>query len=357
MTTVENRIDSLADSSANSPADSPADFYERLAGAHVVPLWRVPGTDAPEPEPAEVPHVWRWRELIPLMEEAGRTIDLGSEAERRALNGVNPARQWGTTHTMVAGYQLVLPGEEATAHRHTPAAVRLMLAGRGHTTVEGEPVLMEPGDLVLTPGWNWHDHRNAGDEPMIWLDGLDVPFVRGLNAQFYEDYEDKRMQPARVAEDDSVARYGAGIVPAGPRTGRAHSPLMKYSYATTLESLERLRESEGDPEHGVTVEYTDPQTGGPVMPTLGCAAQLLPAGRRTRRRRHTSSTVFCVTRGSGHSVIGGRRYDWDQNDFFVVPSWTWYEHVAADGSPDVTLFAMSDRPMLEPFGLYREQLA
>src|SRR3954463_2454881 len=120
MTTVENRIDSLAHSPANSPADSPADFYERLAGAHVVPLWRVPGTDAPEPEPAEVPHVWRWRGLIPLLEEGARPIARAREGERGALTGVTPARQWGTTHTMVAGYQLVLPGEEATAHRHTP---------------------------------------------------------------------------------------------------------------------------------------------------------------------------------------------------------------------------------------------
>lgn len=343
MTTTESRT-----------ADARS-FYDRAGAAHVVPLWRVPGTDAPEPEVAEVAHVWRWRELMPLLEEASRVVDLGVESDRRALNAVNPGRRWGTTHTMIAGYQLVMPGETAPAHRHTPAAIRLMLAGRGHTIVNGEPVLMEPGDLVLTPGWSWHDHRNEGAEPMVWLDGLDVPFVRGMNAQFYEDFEGKQLQPTPLAEDASVERFGVGTVPSGVRPAVAHSPLLKYPLASTLASLRRLRAAEGDPPHGVAVEYVNPFTGGPVLPTLACAMELLPAGRTSLRRRQTASTVHCVVQGSGHSVINGERHEWERNDFFVVPSWARCEHVAAEGA-DVALFGMSDRPLLEPFGLHREQV-
>lgn len=81
---------------------------------------------------------------------------------------------------------------------------------------------------------------------------------------------------------------------------------------------------------------------------------LLPSGRSSQDRRHTSSTVFCVTRGEGWTEIGGQRFDWKDKDFFVVPSWTWYQHHATSDE-DVTLFAMSDRPILEPFGLYREE--
>jgi gentisate 1,2-dioxygenase len=328
-------------------------YYERVRDAHLVALWRVPETDAPEPAPAESPYVWHYDELTGLLEEAG-AVDLGGESDRRALNATNPGRVFGTTHTMVAGYQMVLPGESAPAHRHTPAAIRLMLTGRGHTVVEGEAVFMEPGDLVLTPGWTWHDHRNDSGEPMVWLDGLDVPFVRGMNAQFYEDFEGKQLQPRLVPEDASVSRYGAGVVPSGESATTRHSPLTKYSYASSLESLRRLREVQGDPEHGVSIDFVNPLTGGPVLPTLACAMDLLPAGRTSRRRRHTSSTVFCVTQGEGCTIVGGERLDWKHKDFFVVPSWTWYEHHAT-GDQDVTLFSMSDRPLLEPFGLYREQ--
>ncbi len=329
-------------------------YYERVREAHLVALWRVPETDAPEPAPAESPHVWRYDELIGLLKEAC-ALDLGGESDRRALNAVNPGRLWGTTQSMVAGYQMVLPGESAPAHRHTPAAIRLMLSGRGYTVVEGEAVFMEPGDLVLTPGWTWHDHRNDGDETMVWLDGLDVPFVRGMNAQFYEDFEGKQLQPKLVPDNASVSRFGSGVVPSDEPAVTRHSPLTKYPYGSTLASLRRLREVKGDPEHGVSIDFVHPLTGGPVLPTMACAMQLLPPGRASQARRHTSSTVFCVTQGEGYTVVNGERMDWKHKDFFVVPSWTWYEHHAT-GTEDVTLFSMSDRPLLEPFGLYREQV-
>lgn len=332
-----------------------ADFYDRLAAAHLAPLWRVPGTDAPEPVVTDVPHVWHRRDVMALMDEASTVVDLGGESDRRALNAVNPTRRKGTTHTIIAGYQLVMPGETAPAHRHTPSAIRLMLSGRGHTMVEGEPMLMEPGDLVLTPGWTWHDHRNDGDEPMLWLDGLDVPFVQGLNAQFYEDFPGKRLQPPTQGEDASTLRYGTGMVPYGARPQRPHSPLTKYPYAETKAALAKLRADQADPSHGVELEFVNPLTGGPVVPTLTCGMHLVPAGRSSLRRRHTSSAVWCVTEGSGHTIIDGERYDWEQHDFFAVPSWSTYQHVADEGT-DAVLFSMNDRPVYEPFGLYREEI-
>ncbi|MCC9198503.1 cupin domain-containing protein (plasmid) [Arthrobacter sp. zg-Y820] len=329
-------------------------FYARVKDANLVPLWRVPGTDAPEPEPAEVACLWRYDETMSLLDEAA-AVQLGGESDRRALNAVNPARMWGTTQSMVAGYQMVLPGETAPAHRHTPAAIRLMLSGVGYTTVDGEAVKMEPGDLVLTPGWTWHDHRNTGHEPMVWLDGLDVPFVRGMNAQFYEELADKQLQPLTVPEDASQRRFGAGMIPSDEPASTQHSPLTKYPYSATLASLERLRTVKGDPEHGVSIDFINPLTGESVLATVACSMSLLPSGRSSQQRRHTSSSVFCVTQGEGYSIINGTRFDWSDKDFFVVPSWAWYEHHATS-SEDVTLFSMSDRPMLEPFGLYREEI-
>jgi len=45
-----------------------------------------------------------------------------------------------------------MPGEIARAHRHSAAALRLIIEGRGgYTVVNGERVPMFPGDLVLTP--------------------------------------------------------------------------------------------------------------------------------------------------------------------------------------------------------------
>lgn len=336
--------------------NSHADYFERLKAAHLAALWTIPGTEATEPTLDEVPHVWKATEIFPLLHEAVQVADLGDDADRLALNASNPKRVFGTSHNLVAGYQLVLPGEKAPAHRHTPSAIRLLLEGSGHTTVDGEPVYMERGDLVLTPPMTWHDHRHDGDEPMIWLDGLDVPFVRGQHAQFAEEYPDDALQELTEPEDVSVARYSAGMVPAECQWTKNHSPLNKYPYTTARESLLRFHESEGKPTTGSVLEYINPITGGPVIPTITCFLRIQDAGSKSGAYRHTHSKVYCVLEGAGHSIINGERYDWEKNDFFVVPSWHWYEH-HADESGDAILFAMSDRPIYEPFGLLREETA
>src|SRR5256884_44628 len=108
------------------------------------------------------------------------------------------ARRWRKpSHTLVANIQIVMPGEIARAHRHSGAALRLIIEGRGgYTVVNGERVPMAPGDLVLTPNWSWHDHANDTDAPMIWLDGLDTPLVRMQEAGFFEEYHQERQELA-----------------------------------------------------------------------------------------------------------------------------------------------------------------
>ena len=49
---------------------------------------------------------------------------------------------------------------------------------------------MEEGDLILTPNWTWHDHINESEEPIIWLDGLDVPLIQTQNIVFFEQWTD-----------------------------------------------------------------------------------------------------------------------------------------------------------------------
>jgi len=329
------------------------EFYEKLAAQHVRALWTIPGTMATEPTLDEVPHVWRAKELWPLLEQAAELIS-PEDAERRALNASNPKRAFGTSHNLVAGYQMVLPGETAPAHRHTPSAIRLMLQGEGITTVEGEPVSMKRGDLVLTPPVSWHDHRHPGDVPMIWLDGLDVPFVRGQHAQFAEEYPGEQLQELTRPENASVSEYGPGLVPAHSTWTKRHSPLNKYPYETTRPALQRLWEAEGSPSTGSTLEYVNPLTGGPVIPTISSYLTYIPKGGASKWERHTPSKVYCVLEGHGHSIINGERYDWEENDFFVIPSWHWYQHVPDDG--DAVLYALSDWPIYEPFGLVRRQV-
>jgi len=278
--------------------------------------------------------------------------------ERRAMQLFNPGLngQWATTSTLIAAVQVLLPGETARAHRHSPAAIRFILQGDGaYTAVEGEKVVMREGDLVLTPSWQWHDHGNETKDTVVWMDGLDVPLVKSLNAMFFEMNAEWRA-PATKPVNGSKALYGSGrLNPTWTKENAKFSPLMLYSWDQTLEALHALRERDGSPHEGISLEYTHALTGGPVMPTIGCRVQLIRKGEKLRPYRVAASSVFCVRQGKGHSVIGGQAFEWEKGDIVAVPSWAQQEH-ACSGAGDAILFSITDRPVLEALGLYREEL-
>lgn len=316
---------------------SDATFYQRLRPLHYEPLWRIRDALTHQPVTKMVPYLWRYREVRSLMMEAGDLIT-AEEASRRVLAFKNPGTAAHevarTTDTLWAAIQLVLPGETAPAHRHTPAALRFVIEGRGgYTTVNDEHHEMRPGDLILTPNWAWHGHGHAGDAPMLWLDGLDLPLVQALHSVF--------------AEFSASAAIPASAGPVGP--SRTHM----FPFADMRAALEFYRDEAGDPFDDIVIEYRDPETGGPVMPTLSAAMQLLRPGVRTQAHRHTHSAVYHVVSGSGSSTIGGRRFDWTQGDTFTVPTWVPHRH-ANPASADAMLFSFSDAPVLGALGLSRE---
>jgi gentisate 1,2-dioxygenase len=271
------------------------------------------------------------------------------------LNPALPGR-YGATPTLWAGFQYLLPGEVAPAHRHSPAAIRFVIRGEGaFTTVDGDKCLMGRGDLVLTPPWTWHDHGHEGAEPMIWLDGLDLPLVAEMEATFFEPF-DGDAQPVAKPVGDSESRYGLGqLRPTWERWTGAHSPLLAYKWGPTEAQLRRLATIGASPFDDVAMEYINPNTGGPLMPTIACWIQLLRPGVRPRAHRHTGSAVYFAFEGQGTTVIDGQRFDWRAGDLFVVPSWAWHEHASADGPGGAILFSVHDTPVIQALGLYREQ--
>jgi gentisate 1,2-dioxygenase len=342
------------------PATGAEAFDEVLRRHHLVALWSVNKALLPKaPRGRCVPHLWRWETMRQLVRQAGEVAPLSRAAERRVLGFINPGLpdRFGATHTLWAGFQYLLPGEVAPAHRHSPAAIRFVIEGEGaFTTVDGDKCLMGRGDLVLTPPWTWHDHGNESPEPVLWLDGLDLPLVAELEGQFYEPFA-AEAQPIGKPVGDSEGRYGVGqLRPTSETRVGPFSPLLHYRWARTEEALRRLASvvAEGEsPFDDVAMEYVNPRTGGALMPTLACWIQLLRAGVRTRAHRHTGSAVYLVVAGHGRSVIDGQRFDWGPGDLFAVPTWAWHEHASRDG--EAILFSVQDTPVLQALGLLREE--
>jgi gentisate 1,2-dioxygenase len=363
-------------STSTAPGAAEADaFYRELTRQHLCALWNVNAALLPrEPRSRAVPYLWRWDTLLPLCQRSGELATPQRGAERRVLGFINPGLpdRFGATHTLWAGFQYLLPGEVAPAHRHSPAAIRFVIQGDGaFTTVDGDKCRMSRGDLILTPPWTWHDHGHEGTEPMIWLDGLDLPLVAELEATFFEPSADDAQQVAKPVED-SHRRFGVGqLRPTWARAVGPHSPLLTYKWEETERALRRLATAAGpggprdavgsadavdpfDPFDDVAMEYINPHTGGSLMPTIACGAQLIRPGVRTRAHRHTGSAVYLAFEGRGYSVIDGQRFDWGPGDLFVVPSWAWHEH-ASESDAGAVLFSVQDTPVLRALGLWREQ--
>src|SRR5712691_10572921 len=233
---------------ANVAADRKA-FYDRIDKANVTPLWEVlHGIITPTPNTPCKPHLWKWDQMWPWIQEAGRLIT-AKEAERRVLVLENPGLRGRSsiTHSLYAGLQLILPGEVAPAHRHSQSALRFILLGSGaYTAVDGEKVSMSVGDFVITPSWTFHDHGNPSREPMVWLDGLDVPLVELLGAQFREKGP-QEVQHTRRTEGDNLAQFGNTMKPVEYRVKSRTSPLFWYPYGRTREALETMREAQDAP--------------------------------------------------------------------------------------------------------------
>jgi len=257
-----------------------------------------------------------------------------------------------TSQTILLSFQLIQPGEVAPAHRHTMAAFRFILQGHGaYTNVDGQKMVMEDGDLILTPHGCWHEHAHEGDENMVWIDGLDVPFIHALQQISFDPYDSGRL-PVRETIDPAIF-YGMtrpidGAKPEAP-------PFLHYHWHDSYAALQRLARTPGNAFDGAALEFINPATGGATLPTMSCRVQMLRPNEKTQSHRHTSTSIYHAFRGSGTTLINGEPFHWQKGDTFIVPLWAWHEHANASATAEAILFSMHDDPILRAFGLYREE--
>jgi gentisate 1,2-dioxygenase len=331
-------------------------FHERMHAANMYGLWELASQMTPQPQPKMIAHMWPWLVLEPIITESAQAVPVGDE--RRALQLFNPGLggRWATTNNLIAAVQVLLPGEVARAHRHTPTAIRFIIEGRGaYTAVDGEKIYMDPGDLILTPSWSWHDHGNETKERIVWMDGLDIPLIASLEAMFFQFYSAEQVPASRPA-NASKHLYGHGqLNPTWIKEKSNASPLLLYSWTETWKALDALRGYDGSPFDGVSMEYRHPQTGGSVMPTMSCRIQLLRPGEHTKAHRHTGSAAYHVVKGAGMTVIDGKQFNWRKGDIFVLPPWALHEHANGAASDDAVLFSIQDAPVLQALGLFYEE--
>jgi len=227
---------------------------------------------------------------------------------------------------LYSGLQVMRPGEFAMAHNHASSALRFVMEGKGaYTVVDGHKMDLGAGDFVITPNGTWHDHGvEENGTQCIWQDGLDIPLMNSLDANFYEVHPQTVQTPAPLSREN---------------WNKPYSPTFLYKWDSCFSELRKERK----------FEYKNPLTGGPVMPTMGARLELVNS--ESKFKRHTGSVVYQVAAGHGWSEIGGQRFEWEEKDIFCIPSWTRYRHGA---SGEAVLFSFNDFPAMRALSLYRE---
>jgi gentisate 1,2-dioxygenase len=340
-----------------------AQLYADFVAADLTPLWLARDDLMPmAPRPRASAHLWKWSVLYPLAERAGDLVPVGRGGERRAIALANPTLggEPYATPTLWAAIQYLGPREVAPEHRHSQNAFRFVLEGEGvWTVVDGDPVAMRRGDLLITAGGRFHGHHNVTDEPMAWLDGLDIPLQSYLDSTFFQFGSEQVTDDRTPNRSQSELLWAhPGLVPIGVTATGSGSVLAAYRWPDTdaalndlLEAAESGRTPGLDRGHAA-VRYTNPADGGDVLDTIRCEFHRVRSGTPAHVAPAVGSSVWQVFDGAATVRIGtgeaAVEHVVDRGDVFVVPSWAGLE---IDATTDVDLFAFSDAPVLEKLGL------
>lgn len=335
--------------------DLPVDYFNGLVSRNLMPLWPSLRAALPYDKPSRntMPMLWRYADVRPELMRAGELTPI-EKAERRVLVLCNPGlglENLKATPTIYIGLQLILPGEAAPNHKHSPSAVRFVVEGNGgYTVVRGEKLPMEKGDLILTPPGLWHQHGHEGKGPVVWLDALDLPLVYGMEASYCTEGQ---LQTISDPQNSSAIRFRqGGVIPYGSlQRQRQDYPLLRFPWSQVKQTLADLAgvTPKGQSVH---VAYVNPETGQECLPTLGFSAIMLRPGEEIRLPRRSASAVFHVVEGAGTALIDGSTKCFGEADTMAAPTHAEISLANASTKTPAFLFMVDDAPLQRKLGFY-----
>ncbi len=336
--------------------DLPQDYRDQLRQQNLVPLWPSLRAVLPPEVPTRRTRTicWPYAGLRPLLLRAGELTPM-SKAERRVLVLANPGHgleKMQASAAMYLGMQLLLPGERAPSHRHTPNAVRLVVEGEGAwTTVDGRKLPMHRGDLILTPTGLWHAHGHEGEHPVVWLDVLDLPLMHYIETSYVVEGA-----PQQLVPDRGASTYGrGGLAPCVhfERTDPLY-PLLRYPWVEAKAGLQALADTQPDLD-AIQIQYIHPTTGSPAQNVLGFYALMLRPGETLRLPARSPACVFHLIEGSAELRVDDQHIAMAEADTSCVPGFT--AVTLANTFPDrASFFFLADEtPLHQKLGVYERR--
>lgn len=333
--------------------DLPESYRAALTAQNLVPLWPSLRAVLPPGKPARrtQPVYWSYAELRPLLMQAGELTPI-EKAERRVLVLANPGHgleKMQASASIYLGMQLLLPGEWAPAHRHTPNAVRMIVEGDGaYTTVDGQKCRMSRGDLILTPTGFWHEHGHDGKAPVVWLDVLDLPLVYYLEASYVS--EGKAQTVTHEASERAYLRGGVVPSPVFARTNSPY-PMMRYPWVEVRAALQALASSQPKIE-AVQVAYVNPDTGSDCQNILGFSALMLRPNEMLTLPARSPAMVVHQLEGCSEVLVEDQRFVLAEADTCCAPGYVPVTLKNRSADQPAYLFLADESPLHKKLGIY-----
>ena len=336
--------------------DLPADYLAELRSVNLMPLWPNLRAVLPPAVPTRKTQAtcWPYLTIRPLLLRAGELTPI-EKAERRVLVLANPGHgleKMQASAAIYLGMQLLLPGEWAPAHRHTPNAVRMIVEGESaYTTVGGEKCVMSRGDLILTPTGLWHEHGHDGDKPVVWLDVLDLPLVYYMEASYHIDGPRQA-----VSQDRGDVLYARGGMVPSVDFERADKPypMLRYPWAEARAALLALAHNQSDLT-SVQITYTNPETGGDAQNILGFYAQMLRPGQTCRLPVRSPAMVFHLIEGAAEVQVEDQRFVLTEADTCCAPGYSAITLANLSADAPAFLFIADETPLHKKLGVFESR--
>ena len=337
-------------------------YYDELDRLEAGALWTVANKIEPwQPQSESVPVLWRYADL---RDHVLRSLELVTpeKAGRRVIYLNNPGRRdvSAAVGWLYTGLQVMNAGEVrflacATRLRRFASSWR---ATGAYTIVDGHKMTLGANDFVLTPNGTWHEHGVEADgSPCIWQDGLDIPLVNALEANFYAVHPDLQ-QTVGYPVDDMRDTWGSpGLTPSTGTWSKPYSPLLKYEWAPTYEALQPLRRGDrrialrrrhdglcqpphrraGDADHRrAACRCCVPASAPRRIATPAASSTSAARGRATRSSPASASNGRSATSSACRPGRGTSTATCPRRD-------------------DACLFTFNDLPVMQALGLYREE--
>jgi gentisate 1,2-dioxygenase len=336
--------------------DLPKEYVQELRDLNLVPLWpSLRGVLPPKiPTRQTKPTHWPYKTIKPLLLKAGELTPI-EKAERRVLVLANPGHgleKMQASAAMYLGMQLLMPGEWAPSHRHTPNAVRMIVEGEGaYTTVDGEKCPMSRGDLILTPTGLWHEHGHDGTEPVIWLDVLDLPLVYYMEASYHINGDRQTVVPG--LGDKQYARGGVVPTHVFERSKKAY-PMLRYAWTDAKTALESMAH-DNPAQESIQVTYVNPETGNDAENILGFYALMLRPGQSVRLPARSPAQVFHVIEGAVEAKIVDSTFKLVEADTCCAPGYEAVTLKNLDANNPTFIFIADESPLHRKLGVFENR--